>query len=378
VTVVTPRRSADILIFAEDPGAANFLTDLPSALAAHGHSVHFATSGAATDYLRRRGHSVDLLPGQCDLEALLAQLAPRLLVIGTAENPDSFGLRLTAIARRLGIPSVGVLDSSTHVGYRFRGRSDNPLEFCTDVAIVPDRVARNALVELGLADSRIVVAGHPHWDHVRGVERSQRPVQRAVPDRTVVLFAAEISSGMDPGQFQRSDEYTLHGSGRSLGRTEIVVEEFLVAAAPFRRRLHLVLRLHPKQSRTDLADYQREFDAVSHAEPSLQAIHAADVVVGMTSMLMIEAALMKRPTLAILPRALEAAWLPTIGASVTPCAFDRDSVRVELGRLLDAPLLPDPVALDRLFPPGALEKVAATCERVGLLLNDDSGTRRHP
>lgn len=375
---MTPARTrADVLVFVEDPGAANFVADLPQMLARDGLAVHLATSGPATAYLAQRGLYVDPLEAGCGLETLMAQLAPRLLVVGTAENPDSHGLRLVASAAARRIPSVGVLDSSANLAYRFRGRTDDPLAFCPDIVVVPDTITRDGLVEMGLGDDRIVVAGHPHWDHVRAAHHAlqqadcdalrSRHFRTPARDRTVVVFAAELSGGVAPDEFRYSDEYTLRGGGGSTGRTEIVIEEFLAAAAPSRRRLHLVLRLHPKQSRHDLSDYHGAFDTISQPEPSLEVVYAADAVVGMTSMFMVEAALMERPTLSIVPRAKEAAWLPTIGAGVTPCAFDRTQVCELVTRLVDNPKLPDRAVLDHLFPPGALERLAATCERVGLL-----------
>jgi hypothetical protein len=182
------------------------------------------------------------------------------------------------------------------------------------------------------------------------------------PERTVVVFAAEISTGMSPGQFELSDEYTLKGTGQSRGRTEIVIEEFLLAVEPFRHRIHLVLRLHPKHGPRDLSGYAGKFDSVSQSEPPSEILYTADAVAGMTSMIMVEAALMDRPTLAILPRAREARWLPTIAAGVTPYASSRAAVGAEIAELLTAPRTAPVAALLRLFPTGAIERVAATIE----------------
>jgi hypothetical protein len=365
----------DVLIFVEDPGAANFVTDVPELLSRRGRTAHVVTSGLATAYLQQRGVEVDPLPSQCDLAALVARLAPRLIAVGTAENVDSFGLQLVAIAAARGIPSVGLVDSSTHLDYRFRGRSTRPLEFCPDTVIVPDTVCRDGFVQLGVSQQRLVVAGHPHWDHVRSVYRSLLREDRTAlrlrlfdvaptAVRTVVLFAAEISTGMNRSDFQFSDQYSLTGSGESSGRTEIVIEEFLTGVASRRMELHLVLRLHPKHAPQDLSQFYSEFDSVSQAEPPLDVLYAADIVVGMTSMLMIEAALMERPTLAILPRGHEATWLPTIAAGITPCASRRDAVRKEIRRLLEARPPAQSTALDCLFPSGALERVVATFDEL--------------
>ena len=367
------RQPAELLIFVEDPGAANMVADLPAILRGRGHKVHLATSGVATDYLRRRGVLVHPLDEQSDLETVVAEIAPRLIVSGTAENPDSIGLRLTAIAKAKGIRSIGVLDSATNLDFRFRGRGDNAFAYCPDRVVVPDTVSRDGLVALSLAAARIVVAGHPHWDHVRSVcdrlgDNDRTALRRrnfglAAPGPLAVLFAAEISGGMDPGQFRRSPEYTLTGSGHETGRTEIVIEEFLAAVAPRRQELHLVLRLHPKQAADDLSQFRSSFDTVSQAEPSLEVIFAADRVVGMTSMLMIEAALMRKPTFAILPRRQEVAWLTTLAAGVTPHACTRGAVSAGIGRFLDAPQLASSPDLDSLLPRGAVDRIVAALEQ---------------
>jgi hypothetical protein len=84
----------------------------------------------------------------------------------------------------------------------------------------------------------------------------------------------------------------------------------------------------------------------------------------MTSMLMVEAALLNRPTLAILPREEEILWLPTAAAGITPVATTRLEVERKLADLLAELRAPDLKALSRLFPPHALDRVAATVERL--------------
>jgi hypothetical protein len=177
------------------------------------------------------------------------------------------------------------------------------------------------------------------------------------------LFASEISSGFDTKQFSRSGAYTLTGDGISHGRTEIVIEEFLLAASPRRSELHLVLRLHPKHSRPELASYLAQFDTISDVGAPHELVFAADAVVGMTSMLLVEAALLRRPTLAIVPRREEMGWLPTIAAGITPVAMTRPAIAEQLAKLIDNPRSPTDETLDQLFPPGAAKRVAAAIKR---------------
>ena len=104
-----PARRSDVLILVEDPGAANFVAELPDILARRGYKVHLATSGTATDYLAQRGIATEPLPPACDLDALIERAAPGSVLVGTAEDPDSIGLKLVALAAAQRVPSVGVL-----------------------------------------------------------------------------------------------------------------------------------------------------------------------------------------------------------------------------------------------------------------------------
>src|SRR5262249_39676462 len=145
---------------------------------------------------------------------------------------------------------------------RFRGRSDDPLRYCPDSVAVPDPATRDEFIKLGLASDRIAVTGHPHWDEIREFDLSRsgsrrRQIRNALPgcdnNAKVVTFAAELSSAVYPAEFQGSQDYTLRGSGRSTGRTEIALDEFLSALRPMRSAAYLVLRLHPKNVRGDFA-----------------------------------------------------------------------------------------------------------------------------
>jgi hypothetical protein len=364
--------ATDILIFAEDPGAANYVAELPERLRARGWRALVVTCGTATNFLSARGVAAHPLQPDCNADELVSQFKPRLLIVGTSQNPDTLGFALAAAAKVRRIPVVGLVDASTGPEERFRGRGGNPLQHCPQLIIVPDSVSRDGFRALGVPPDRVLVAGHPHWDYVRKkrgeLQKADRAELReslfgaALHDRRVVVFGAEIYDGLDEQQHRFSAEYRLTGDSGNTGRTEIVVEEFLRAMAPRRRDVHLVLRLHPKNQADDLSAYHSAFDTVSRSEPALDVLYAADSVAGMTSMLMIEAALLWKPTLAILPRACEATWLPTIAAGITPCALSRQSIAEQIGALIDQQTPPVLAALDRLFPIGALEIVVGAVE----------------
>jgi hypothetical protein len=261
-----------------------------------------------------------------------------VLVVGTSENIRTPAFDMLQTARELGIPTVGAVDSATNAAYRFRGVGTNPLAHAPDWLLVPDDATRRAFEQLGHPSNRIAVCGHPQYDAVMALAESLERVGRAAvrrrvlppeaANRRVVLFAAEVSTGLNPGQYRRSSEYTLKGVPESIGRTEVVLDEFIRAVVTLSQRPYLVLRLHPKNEVSEFQRYLKAFDHLSVGGSPLELAFASDAVVGMSTMLLMEAALMGVSTLSIIPRAVEADWLPSIAAGWTACAVTPGQIRL--------------------------------------------------
>ena len=208
-----------------------------------------------------------------------------------------------------------------NAAYRFRGRRDEPLAYVPDWILVPDDWTRDEFIRIGASVDRTLVCGHPHYDYVLSLLRTWTAKDREqmreslLPGlqehQRVVVFVSEGSERLSRSPPRPSpSEYTLHGRGNSTGRTEIIIEEFLEAVQTLPQRPYLVLRLHPKDRMDDFRAYAGEFDHIDHASSPLELVFCADLVVGMTSMLLMEAALLRRRTLSIVPRAVEKDWLP--------------------------------------------------------------------
>ena len=85
--------------------------------------------------------------------------------------------------------------------------------------------------------------------------------------------------------------------------------------------------------REEFDGYLGAFDLVSSGGSPFELLQASDVVVGMTSMILQEAVIMGKVTLAILPRESEKTWLPTIAAGITPSAVRKHEVRDWMRRI---------------------------------------------
>jgi hypothetical protein len=335
----------DVLIFVEDPGPALYAAPIPKALSEKGwHSV-ICAAGLARDVLGQR--NIPFLPVDAGLTAagLIHELKPKVLLTGTSENPDSLGLQLILTARKTGIPTAAFIDAGVNAPFRFRGRREQPLTYAPEWIMVPDEWTKNDFVRIGATPERTVVCGHPQYDHVLALSRTwtasdgedfrHRLLPGLAKRQRVVVFVSEGSERIRLlSPIPSVDEYSLKGRGDRTGRTEIVIEEFLMAIKTLPDRPYLVLRFHPKDRPDDFQAYRGDFDHMDHDSPPLELVFCADLVVGMTSMLLLEAALLGKQTLSIVPRAAEREWLPTVRHGITPCVMDRSGLAGALQELL--------------------------------------------
>jgi hypothetical protein len=354
----------DILAYVEDPGAANFVAGLPRALAAGGLTCRLFAGGDARAHLAALGERFEPCAPDASARALADDVKPRLVLSGTAENRDSLGLSLIDAARARGIPSVGVVDGPSHVEARFSGRTSRADAHAPDRIVVPDAPTAAAFRAAGFAAGRLSVAGHPQFDRVRAERRRletegraavrRRVVPDAAPEARIALFLAELSDGMAPELYRHAPHWTLSGRRTSELRTQIAIEEFLDAGAGL--GLRRILRLHPKNRPEEYAAYRGEFASFSAGGLAYDLVFAADLVVGMTTFLLVEAVLLGRPTLSILPDPAQAVWLPSAVAGLTPTVSRRPDILPMLKNQLGN--VPDPTLTVRSFPEGATAQVA--------------------
>jgi hypothetical protein len=192
--------------------------------------------------------------------------------------------------------------------------------------------------------------------------------QRVLPgvpkEHKAIVFATEGSARLSRQQTGSLADYTLVGRGTANGRTEVVLEEFLDAVQLVRPRPYLVLRLHPKDTSEDYMEYLDEFDLVSSGGSPFELIYAADLVVGLTTMLVLEAALLGKLTLSVVPRMVEMDWLPSVRAGITPCAATRKQLRAALISLLCGGSHMQCANIDNVIPFGSLQRVVDFIERL--------------
>ncbi len=367
----------DILTFVEDPGAANYLLHIPAILEQRGFKTKLFAEGFACNFLENQKVYFDNFESGVTAEQVFDRFNPKLIIIGTSENIDSFGFELISFAKNNNVTSIGAVDNSSNSQYRFRGRTENSLEYAPDWLFVPDVSTSQAFVELGYSKQKILVCGHPQYDNLLQLSQSLKSLnidkikkQRFTglqENQKVVFFATVLSTGFCPQQFIMSPDFTLTGSGKHVTQTEIVLEEFLDAIQLIKPKPYLILRLHPKQEPKDFSEFLDDFNLISSDGLPYELIYISDLVVGLPTMLLVEATLLGKPTIAIVAQSIDKVLLPTIQMGITPCVNKRMQLRSILPKYLHNKNEFTPSDLSERFVFGAMDTMAQFIEN--LLLN---------
>jgi hypothetical protein len=261
-----------VLFAAHDPGSANVILPLRRRLDRRGTPTASAGAGPAAAMLGTPPHRL----GRSAADALLAAIAPVVLVTGAGAS--GFEQELWQAAHDRGIPSFAVVDVAFNLRGRFLDSGGAPA-FPTAVGVV-DQACAEELRGEAPGPHHIHVVGQPYFDDLAATATGPAdgpPVFFSEPLRQ--LYGTEAT-----------DQYAMAAMAAAA----------LVEAGEDR----LCVRPHPTEGDDGWLDW-RDADCPPRLKLSIdrgdsQALcRRARLVIGVTSAMLIEAALIGRPTLSV-------------------------------------------------------------------------------
>jgi hypothetical protein len=290
---VTP---SGVLIVARDAGAASALAPVVAALVDGGTMLpQIVAWGNALATFAAEGLPVRAFPvdaTQHQIEALLESSGAAAVLTGTSVRAD-LDSRFWGAARAVGVPSLALLDHWKSYAERFT--VETPFDVLPTVVAVMDDVAAGALVALGCPADRIRVTGQPRFDGLgRAVSPQERTKARRAlgipPDRRVMVFASQ------PRAAPHDD-----GGGYTQGEALMGWLDAVHAAAPDALAL---VKVHPVERVDEVAELLVGREAPPQtvllgACPTHVLVAAADAFCGMTSIVLLDAALRGVPTVSV-------------------------------------------------------------------------------
>lgn len=233
-----------------------------------------------------------------EMHELLKQDTPKVLVTGTSYG-DRTEQRLWKWAKELGIYSMAVVDQ--WLSYRVRFSDPSGRLVLPDKILVMDEFAKQEMAAEGFDQRRILVTGQPHFEALQEKARKITELDKKkirkdfnLQDGITILFVSEPLAD---------------APHVDMGFTEdTILRKLVLAIQQIKPSLtvSLLVKLHPKQKPEKVRRVIRSLPTPRNIRlsliadcPVLPLISVADIVIGMQSMVLIEASLLKKPVMSI-------------------------------------------------------------------------------
>lgn len=289
----------------------------------------------------RRGLEFEEIPAGIsdgDASSLLSESRAVALAVGTSVNSVDLEKRFVGAARRMGTPSLALLDFWSNYVSRFDD-GNGALTRVPDLIAVMDERARAEMVALGFEPARLVVTGQPAFDalpfeRTRFTATTRERIRRDLGVTSDALLVAFVSQPLADvyGASSASSAYLGFTEEDVLGALRGALQSVSERGA----RVVLAVLPHPRQD-------PRIFDGLSsgdvqtvislkHSSPEVAM--SSDLVVGMNSVLLVEACYLGCPTLSLQPGLRLADSLPTNRMGVSKAVYDAGDIDSAVADLL--------------------------------------------
>lgn len=292
-----------ILCYARDPGSANVIIPVVNRFnTIKGYSVLIYAKDYAVSRLKTAGFVCDeLIIDSVDAAILfLHKTSPDVIITGSSLD-DYTERYLWKASDNLSIPSYAIMDQWILLGIRFSRYDYNGVEEYRRILtheyyprriLVMDDFAAKRLMEDGVSADKIAITGQPHFDDIRR-NYDRACFTREKSNVKTILFASEP---------KRKD-----GEDRHLGYSErTIFENVFDALQQLSRKhqfeYHIVIRPHPREDADSWSDILNSKINVSMDKDtdSYTLMKNVDLVCGMSSMFLVEAAICKVPIVSCL------------------------------------------------------------------------------
>ena len=310
-----------ILLFSRDPGGANTIAPLVKRLCDKGYDVYLYGKDTALEVYRRYGLACNDLtkevpeinPGS--VKRFIENISPHVIITGTSAE-DFTERYIWQAANGKGIFSMAILDQWLNYGIRFSkygvsgisGYSfDRKLDYIPSRVLVMDERAREEAVSDGIDPEVIIVSGQPHFETIledkllissETIASLRNSLGAGGNDKVVVFVSEPISK-----------DYGNAGNTNFLGYDEKTVFSEVEKAldrisSEIQGKIIFVVRPHPREAEKSWSGINGKISEnikyiVDRKSSSILLACSSDLIVGMSSMFLIEAAILEKPIMSV-------------------------------------------------------------------------------
>lgn len=293
-----------ILLFSRDPGGANLIISMHCVLKQEFNINLYGKDNALNVYKKNNLPCEDI---NQILPSISAKNISEFLIqhqfdgILTSTSAEDFTERLLwQAAKKLNIYHGAVLDQwmnyslrflKSHKSYQSKEKYNLNEYILPKNIFVMDEYAQQAMIKEGIPAKYIKVTGQPYFEHF--INQHKKPTSHNRNNEKLTwLFASEPIT-------------TVYGKEKGLDLYGYTEQSILYAICNAineipNNTIELIIKPHPRESTEVYSKICNQFNFISLISlDSVEAILQSDAVLGMSSTLLLEAALLNRPILSI-------------------------------------------------------------------------------
>lgn len=262
-------------------------------------------------------------------EHLLHRLKPNLIITGTTrfQSPDRI---ITSLGKQLKSTTVAVQDEWYNYRMRFENE-DGELQYLPDYIAVMDEVAYQEAVDEGIPSDLLRITGSPVltklYNTVLDFQQNPPPMPVILEEykksKIITFISEEFIT--DYSSSEADDERKL---GPFQGyNEEMVLMDIIDILQRLQGEYLLIDKLHPSSAKQENVESARN-KKVIHVRRTdlLSLLWHSDIVIGMKSMALLEAALMGKPTISYQPGLLFPNQCTAVKLDLIPMVTDKENL----------------------------------------------------
>ncbi len=325
-----------------DPGGANAISPVLQLLADE-HQVqliNYSYNQAVGVLQRNNINTIPLLSHASEDFALnvLRKYNPLLLLTATSVNEKDWEKLFIFSARKLSIYSIAIVDFWSNYAARFSDKKGSLCSLPNKIALM-DEFAKTEIMADGIPAERIIITGQPAFDALM-----QHYEQFTQAKKQAIRMTLEVSDNDLLVMFVSQPLRKLYGDRadpRYLGYDEDSTLNYIISSLEDicrtdNKKITFLIRPHPQESVVEYRQYQSNMIkiVVSVEGNNRDYVMAADLVLGMTSVLLVEACYLKCVVLSLQLGLCKSDVLPTNRWGVSIPIYREDEVLPMLKKYL--------------------------------------------
>lgn len=280
-----------VIFFTCEPGGAEVLIPVIQKMSLDSSfDILVLTYGFAIDRFQKKSIPfIEITPIIKDDFSLFDKYLSDFIITSATSLPqkDMSEKYLWHNAKQKNIPTIAFLDQWQNYAVRFSGIDKNEyLKYQPDIINCINNIAKQEMIKLGFNSKKLLELGHPYLSQL----------QDNVIDKDTILKTLKLNTTNKIVLF--ISEAIAENYGNTRGYTQYNTIDFLLSNKEFIKDKQIIIKLHPKD---DISKYQKYKNhiLIQNEYSSLEMISISDYVIGMTSIMLIEAYILNKCVLSI-------------------------------------------------------------------------------